>query len=31
MLELGQDAFPAAVLVLTSAVFALMIWAGRVH
>jgi hypothetical protein len=31
MLELGQDIIAVALVVLTSAVFAAMIWAGRVH
>jgi hypothetical protein len=31
MLDLGQDVLPIAVVVLTAAVFAVMIWAGRVH
>jgi hypothetical protein len=31
MLEVGQDVLTAAIVVLTAAVFAVMIWAGRVH
>jgi hypothetical protein len=31
MLELGQDILTVGVVVLTAAVFAVMIWAGRVH
>jgi hypothetical protein len=31
MLELGQDILTVVVVVLTAAVFAVMIWAGRVH
>jgi hypothetical protein len=31
MLEVGQDVLAAAVAVLTAAIFAAMIWAGRVH
>jgi hypothetical protein len=31
MPELGHDILAAAVVVLTAAMFAVMIWAGRVH
>jgi len=31
MPELGHDILAAAVAVLAAAIFAVMIWAGRVH
>jgi hypothetical protein len=31
MLELGQDILAVAVVLMTAAIFAAMIWAGRVH
>jgi hypothetical protein len=31
MPELGQDIIAAILAVLTIAIFAMMIWAGRVH
>jgi hypothetical protein len=31
MMELGSDVLAAAIAVLAAAIFAVMIWAGRVH